>query len=245
MLKLSSSTDGAPAASASSSSSSVSTSTSTDSPDAAASARRTAGPMPPGEPLVVVLDQDGGVEPGAMVGAAAAAHGVLLEDAQRRRGLAGIEDGDAARGRVDEARGQRGDARQPLQEVQRDPLGGEQGPGPSGHFGHRLAGFAARAVAPAHGEHRVGVELPECRLGDPDAGDDQRRLGDDDAARLHRRVDRRRAGDVAAADVLGEGAGDQVAHQLRRRRDRCASRRPSRRWRRRQTRPTPRRRRPA
>ena len=179
-------------------------------------------PDAPGEPLVVVLDQDGGVEPGAMVGAAAAAHRVLLEDAQRRRGLAGIEDGDAARGGVHEARGQGRDAREPLQEVQRDPLGREQGPGPSGHFGHRLAGFAAGPVAPAHGEDRVGVELPEGRFGDPDAGDHQRRLGDDDAARLHRRVHRGRAGDVAAADVLGEGAGDQVAHELGRRPDRCA-----------------------
>ena len=71
-------------------------------------------------------------------------------------------------------------------------------------------------------EDRIGVELPEGRLGDPDAGDDQRRLGDDDAARLHRRVHRGRAGDVAAADVLGEGPGDQVAHQLWRRPVRCA-----------------------
>jgi hypothetical protein len=41
---------------------------------------------------VVVLDQDRVVEPVAVVGAAAAAHGVFLEGAQARNGLAGAGD---------------------------------------------------------------------------------------------------------------------------------------------------------
>ena len=45
-----------------------------------------------GEADVVVLDEDAVVQAAAMVAAAAGADGVLLERAQRRRGLAGIED---------------------------------------------------------------------------------------------------------------------------------------------------------
>ena len=49
-----------------------------------------------GQPHVVVLDQHGVVEPGAMVRRAARAHRVLLERAQRRRRLARVEDDDPA-----------------------------------------------------------------------------------------------------------------------------------------------------
>ena len=52
-----------------------------------------------GQADVVVLDQDAVVERRAVVGAAAGAHGVLLERAQRRRRLARVEDGDACRRR--------------------------------------------------------------------------------------------------------------------------------------------------
>ena len=77
------------------------------------------------EPDVVVLDQDPVVEARAMVAAAAGAHRVLLERAQRRRRLARVEHRDPAVGGVDVAPRQRGDPGQALQEVERGPFGGQ------------------------------------------------------------------------------------------------------------------------
>jgi hypothetical protein len=73
---------------------------------------------------VVVLDQDAVVERHPMVAPAAAAHRVLLERPPAGRGLARVDDvGAGAAHRFDVAAGERGDARQPLHEVQRRPLG--------------------------------------------------------------------------------------------------------------------------
>ena len=69
---------------------------------------------------VVVLDQHGVGQPGAVVGAAAGPHRRLLEHAQARRRLAGVEHGHrrvAVVRRGDELRGQRGHARQVAEEV--------------------------------------------------------------------------------------------------------------------------------
>ena len=79
-----------------------------------------------GQPDVVVLDQDRVEQADAMVRRAAGADGVFLQRAQRRRRLARVEDGDAPAGRVDEPPRQRGDAGQPLQEIERRPLADEQ-----------------------------------------------------------------------------------------------------------------------
>ena len=65
-----------------------------------------------------------------VVDPAAAAHGVLLQGPQQRHGLAGVADDRAgALDRVDPAPGQRGDAGQVAEQVQRGALGGEQLPG--------------------------------------------------------------------------------------------------------------------
>ena len=64
-----------------------------------------------------------------MVDPAAAADGVLLEGPQAGRGLARVEDRDAGAGdRVDEATGERGDAGQAAEEVERGSLAGEDRP---------------------------------------------------------------------------------------------------------------------
>ena len=64
--------------------------------------------------------------------AAAGAHRILLQRAQRRRGLARVEDRDLPAGRVDEAPRQRRDAGQPLQEIERGSFGRQ-------HRGRRAA----------------------------------------------------------------------------------------------------------
>ena len=118
-----------------------------------------------GEPDVVVLDQDAVVEAGAMVAAAAGAHRVLLERAQRRRRLARVEHGDPVRGGVDETPRQRGDARQALQEVERGPLRRQHQRRRAADLGGDVARLAPIAVTiPERDVHR-GIELTErlCR----------------------------------------------------------------------------------
>ncbi len=82
----------APASSASSTCSTVSHSTSTSTSGNSSRTARTPRPTPPAASDVVVLDERRVGEPHAVVGAAAAAHGVLLQRPQARAGLAGVED---------------------------------------------------------------------------------------------------------------------------------------------------------
>ena len=85
--------------------------------------RRTPRVSEPGGELVVVLDHRDVVQAHALVGAAAAAHGVLLQGAQPRRGLAGVEDHRAgALEGVGPAAGVRGDAGEPAEQVQQGAL---------------------------------------------------------------------------------------------------------------------------
>ena len=80
-----------------------------------------------GQGDVVLLDQDRVVEAHAVVAPAARRDRGLLQLAQPRRRLAGVEDAGAGPGdRLDEARGEGGDAREVAEEVERGPLGGEQ-----------------------------------------------------------------------------------------------------------------------
>ena len=86
-----------------------------------------------------------------MVGAAAGADGVLLERAQARRGLAGVEDARArALDRRDVAGGERGDPGQAAEEVERHALAGEDRGGGPVQLGERpgLAPAAVVARAP-------------------------------------------------------------------------------------------------
>ena len=86
-----------------------------------------------------------------MVRRAAGAHRVLLERAQRRRRLARVEDGDAAAGGVDEPARQRRDAGQPLQEIERGPLGRQQRARRARDLGDRRRRPRSVAVVLRHG----------------------------------------------------------------------------------------------
>ena len=100
-----------------------------------------------GEPDVVVFDQDPVVEPEAVIGTSTRAHGVLLQDAHQRRRLARVEDGDVTGGRIDELSRERGDSREPLNEVERRALADEQRLGTASHLSDGCAWRAQRAVA--------------------------------------------------------------------------------------------------
>ncbi len=79
---------------------------------------------------VVVLDEHGIVEAEAVVGSAADFDGVLVEQAQAWRGLARVDKLGAVGGSyLREFMGARGDAREMLQQVQRQPLPREDGAG--------------------------------------------------------------------------------------------------------------------
>ena len=86
-------------------------------------ARSTAARIAAGEPEVVVLDQNPVVEPEAVVRSASAPDRVLLDCPQPGRRLSGVEDRRAGAGDgVHVAAGQRRYARQPAEQVQRQPL---------------------------------------------------------------------------------------------------------------------------
>ena len=77
---------------------------------------------------VVVLYQDAVAQVAAVVVAAAAAHGVLVQRAQARRGLAGVDYAHVvARHGVDVAARGGGDAAHALHEVERGALGHHDG----------------------------------------------------------------------------------------------------------------------
>ena len=95
-------------------------------PATVALAAATASAMPsPARWLSLNITQSD--EVAAVVPAAPGPHRRLLERAQARRGLAGVPDAGraAGRGRVDEARGEGGDAREVAEEVERGALAGE------------------------------------------------------------------------------------------------------------------------
>ena len=159
-----------------------------------------------GDAQVVVLDQDAVVEAEAMVRAAAAADGVLLELAQARRRLAGVEDRRAgAVDRVDVAAGERGDAAEAAEQVEREPLARE-------HRARRALetrGDRPRLDAVAVGGERlegVGAQLLEDGRGDVEAADHAGLLEQDRASQTCALVDHGVRGRVARADVLGEPA---------------------------------------
>ena len=79
---------------------------------------------------MIVLDQQAVVEPHAVVLRSAHPRRIFLEQAQARDGLARVEQRCAGAGdRVDIAAGQRGDAREMLESVERRAFGGEHGAG--------------------------------------------------------------------------------------------------------------------
>jgi hypothetical protein len=166
---------------------------------------------PAGERRVVLLDEDGVVEAGAVVDAAAVRDRRLLEPPQPRRGLARVEDlRHPARSahRRHHARGQRRDPRQAAEEVQRSPLGGQQRPRVAldDERDPRLPPHPLRPGLDVGG----GIQPAEHARGDLEAGDDAGRLLGDRGAPAGARLDGGGGGGVAVADVLGEGGVDEL-----------------------------------
>ena len=127
----------------------------------AARARRTASPTPPASAAWFSLIRIEVEEPDAVVDAAAVGDRALLERAQPRRGLARVEDLRAAaapRDRAHDARGRGRHAREPAEEVQRRPLGGQQRPRRALDPQHRRRASRHSPSGPSRSIARVRVE---------------------------------------------------------------------------------------
>ena len=169
-------------------------------------------PPMPHEGEVIVLDEKLVVEADAMIRAATAADGVLLQHAEAGSGLAGIEDLGAGPGDgIDVAAGLGGDAGELLDEVEGAALGGEDGGGGTADFEDGVAFLQGGAVLIYCGEDQGNVCLAEDLLGNGESGEDARFLGEDAGGGLDFRRDAGAGGDVGRAAVLAEGAGGGFA----------------------------------
>ena len=166
-------------------------------------------PEAPAAVGVVVLDQEGVGEPHPVVRAAAAPYGVLLESAQAGRRLARVEKARVRPlERVDVGAGRGRDPRQPLDEVERDPLGRQDrdrrsfDPGEDGPRGDPVA------VLDEDLDRGGGVREGEDARQKRGAGDDSRLAADEGAGDAGLWTEDRESGDVLS--VLRERARQEV-----------------------------------
>ena len=109
---------------------------------------------------------------------------------------------------LDKLRGERGDAGKPLDEIQRDALGAQNGAGRAGNFQQDFVFADMLAVFRRPLDFDGGGKFSERSFGEGKPGHDER------FARAHERLGLRRFGHggqgrgIAAADVLGKGELD-------------------------------------
>src|SRR4029079_10591785 len=144
------------------------------------------------------------VESRAMVAAAASAHRILLERAQRWRGLARVEDGDLPTRRVDVATGPRGDSRKALHEVERGTFRREHQCRGSADLGGDGARLALITVAILEGDVDGGIELAEHFRRDVEPGENTGRLHYECPVAAYLCRYRRFGRDIAPPEIFGE-----------------------------------------
>ncbi len=150
-----------------------------------------------------------------MVAATARGDRGLLQAAQPRRRLAGVENVGAGAGdRLDEPGGQRRHPGEMTEEVERGPLGGEDGGGgPGGE--HQLRWHL---LAPLPLDHEpvdvLDSALAHRLLDDLEAEGNPRLLLDDPRPRPGALRHRRLRGDVAGTDVLRQRPRNEVLQRL-------------------------------
>src|SRR5262245_39503192 len=132
---------------------------------------------------VIVLDEHGVEETNAMVGRATRGDGVFLQHPQCRRRLSGVENGDAAAGRIDEAPGSGGDPGPSRQEIERGALRHEQRARRSRYAPERVAGLHTIAVGLAKFRPNLWFQLAERLERDVDTREHAIRLRQKRAAR--------------------------------------------------------------
>src|SRR5581483_10346287 len=170
------------------------------------------GPGHAERPEVVVLYEDHVRQRTAVVGAAARAHGGLLERAQAGCGLARVPDARSTGSAVDEVSSQRGNTGEVAQEVERGALPREdraQRPFDTTDRRLRLDHVAVTSIP--RDVDRI-VELRE-RLGRARDASDHSRGACDEGCDASRVLGKERSGDVTEhAEVFGQSAGDCVVN---------------------------------
>ena len=200
-----------PAPSASSTSASVRHSTSSGARARARGPGRTASPTPPAIAAWFSLIRIASYRPARWFVPPPAATAAFSSVRRPGRRLARVEDPCAgAVDRLDAAGRHRRHAGQPLQEVQRGALGGQD-------RARRPLERAAPARRSRHAprstsrsQRDVRVQRPERLLGELEPEHHARRLLRDQRLRPRRRGNGRRRGHVAVADILGQRAGDDI-----------------------------------
>ena len=159
---------------------------------------------------VVVLDQHAIRQPEAVVVPPTVTHRRLLQRAQPRRRLSGVHDARLrfAHG-VDVARGQGGHTGETLQQVQRDPLPGEQAPRRSLDRGNRSHRRDRVTIRDEGSEDNRRIDAAKDFARHLESGDDPRRLGQQPPPRLPPGRNGQRRGDIAPADVLSQRQVEQ------------------------------------
>ena len=148
-----------------------------------------------------------------MVGDAPRRGSHLLQAAQARRGLARVEHlAEGAGDPIDMGAREGGDATQALHEVERRAFAGEQRPRQAGDAGEGRGGLH-RAAGGLQDFERIDAAAQAVHgLKQLDARHHHRLAGEKGARGLERAGHGQFTGDVARADVLGEGSADGVHH---------------------------------
>ncbi len=159
---------------------------------------------------VVVLDEDGVEESDAVVDAATQGDGVLVQGAEAGDGLAGVEDrGAGSLNLVDECAGARGDTAEALEEVEGGAFAGEGQAGVGFDVARDVAGLKLRAfradVIEGFGVAELAVDLVNNRH----SGEGERLAGGEGGAKARLLGDHGPAGEIAVADVFGQGEFDR------------------------------------
>jgi hypothetical protein len=156
---------------------------------------------------VVVLDQHRVVQAHAMRACPAHCGRVLVEHTPARDRLAGVYDvASGALHREHEPARERRDAGEPGEEVQGGALGHEDRLQGARDVEQGQVPLARLALVPVVPHHERRVDGVEHGLRDPEPACDERLARHDDRLAMRVGRHRRAGGDVARADVLGQGA---------------------------------------
>jgi len=168
---------------------------------------------------VVLLDQDAAGEVVAVIGTAADAHGMALELAHSRCRLAGVGDPDGVPQRLLECARLRGDATHPLEQVQPEALGPQQGDGRSFECSEIRARLDRRAIGDIEADTAGARRRPgQRRHAVEDVGEDvgasehERGLGDQAPATALAAVEERSRRHVAARQIFFQRQVDEPLH---------------------------------
>jgi len=161
---------------------------------------------------MIVLDQNHVEQTDPVIFPAAAGNGVFFKPPPAGCGFARVENLRArALDGIHELRGQGRNAGKPLDKIQRDTLGAQNGAGRAGDFQQCFTGAGVFTIAQPFDNFRFSRKFAEGRFGKFDSGDNQRfaRAHDGAGREICRNGCQRRR--VAAADVLGERGLDGLA----------------------------------